>query len=747
MFRFVSSNTQNGLKTAVLSKAKLTKTTLAQLPPGLCLQPASQTTSLSASNSVQNLQFIRNKNFSRHNDGPRYEDNRGTPTRVWLEDKDFQEKSRYIDLKMAIRKADDLRMDELAELKAIMGKLPKWAAALDYIDYLRTLQNMSIKCRKIRLNGKDRVEGKTAQFENEVTIQNLILDVNEMILEGKLDHILSDQLIYNTMTALMHYELNQEVLAMWEKGINHSTLGELYMSPIVLAAVIPHAFAFKRFTYEEIAEIYDLVTKDVPTVPALCSSMGFLALQNGDYGRAMDIFELLVDDLSKAGKSSGQHRAAISRIHCGFIGECTDIAISRSFFEKLVYDSESLPYVVQLKVPQVNSFLKNCAEQGLPFEEITSYYNDAYKYILSGWGDLGVGFFNNLHVHFFGSFFKQYPEATEQARDKLWEILANHASMSNIILNIVISQCPWNDPKYVRELLDSFEYLNIKKNLASYRTIFKKLGDIPCSNQEIIEKWNELLKQLDDSKFKSIPGQDWSLLRQPTVLSNFQAERCNLYLEIVKTYKDYMGNEEACTKFLKTWRATQPSVYDLVSRITTEKDPYFGFGKIEIPQFRNLKPSVNYRKATLSYVTQHPAGSKVDDLPIVPVSFPSAFASTVGTVAKELDNISKEIESLSGIILGNGSMNAISKEVERVENEVESISKEIKALQANSVTKRGINLIAQEVEAVVNEVEAISKEIKASHGKRNVNDISQDIEGVTKALGAISLEIAQIMNK
>ncbi|KAG7665729.1 RMD9 [[Candida] subhashii] len=768
MFRLISTNTQNGLKGAVLLKAKHSKTIFSQIPPGMYLQPSFQIpcSLVSYPISLPTIQFLRfNSMYSssqeRSNRAPRnrdrdyhhetdrqfndnsrpnrrprhdtrsgYQGNRQKPRRYpWLEPEDFADKMSYIKKIRALRATKDRSADQITELQTHIERLPKWAIASDYEEYLSFLIHMSYDVvTKFATIPNPSSEDRNRRMQIELATKEAILSFSEIIKQGKIDHLLSEKLVTYALKGFHRYRLHREIVDMWERGIADELLQHLYMSPWNFARVIPAASIMKRFTYEEIVQIYEKLTDDTPLIPVLAGPMGALAVQNGDYTRAMDILEKLLDYEGRSDQDNKVAFRASAEIHNALVGECTDLATATSFFEKAVYESKSLPYDVQLRTLNINQFFSRCLEEGVPFDDIITYYNDTYRSVVSK--SLAPSSYEGLNWHFFSLFFKNFPEPTEQARDKLWGILKNHPEISPKILHIVISKCAWENSKFLQELFDSLEYFGFKKDLFLCKSILRGHSKIQCSNEQILKLWNELLCKLDENKEICIPNTYWFSFRDAALASEYSAERYKLFLEVTKTYKDYMLDNESCRKFMEDMSKGYPSVYDELCRIATEEDADFGYdnGKIEVPEFKNLKPNVNFKEEILDTLEECPPGSIVDENPIIPgyVAPPGAitwFEGSVQKIAKELDFISEELEGLSITILGNG-------------------------------TQKSLDKIAQEVEAVVTEVETISKEIRAALGRENtgsnnrdVNDIARDVESICEEVEAISLEIGEIMKK
>lgn len=728
MFRLISTNAQNGLKTAVLLKVAISKSatpsTVTLLPPGLTISsPSTITTPTIQSNILHSRQFVRNNSTS--TDSPRKDRYKGSqPKRFnrggrsdgrprrkeWLDEESYQEKLDF-DSMLAYGKGKKPTIENIEKLKAIVETVPSWARSESYTGYLRTLSEAAIQARMTRLaERKNRDYDQPNKYATDTIIRNAMVEFSKMINEGKFDAVLTTQMVYITITTMIQYRLNEEIINFWETGLNNNKHAELFMSGEVLGALFPVAYSSGKFNYEEIANIYKLAAETENPDVVLIQAFGLIALQAGKYEQALDCMEMLMNRIiENPGKLI--IRQSLSRLHISFIGNCTDTTIARRFFTKALNEQDQLPYFVKFNIPFVISYFKNCGENGDSFEQITEDFRAVHKHLAAEMEKKEYSFtLVKLFAEYFRIFFQRYPELNDENRAKFWEMINSTAEITPEFLNVLIGECTWHDADFVNEIAEAYDQFGLEKNVILGRVLLKKYGVMSATNDEILEKWNSLLRILDQEGYTYIATADWGALRDATVLSKDPQERLGLFLALCQAYKDYMQDDEAAVTFLTNF-IRHPSIYRKLTELVTEETPDLLYdGKIVVPEFTFLAPQINYKDATRSILEEYPPDSLVDVLPIV--SIESASTSPVQKIAEELESIDKEIQTITNRIRGVRDADQIAKEIDAVVNEVESIAKQIKALSLGaSSEQRDLNDIAKDVEAVSKEVEAIAKEM------------------------------------
>ncbi|CAK9438983.1 uncharacterized protein LODBEIA_P32070 [Lodderomyces beijingensis] len=479
--------------------------------------------------------------------------------------------------------------------------------------FASNLYNASILSRRNRLeSARNRDKDNVRLFQYDVTCQNAILKLAELVATGEFTKILNEKILFHVFGTMMQFQLDEDILNLWETGVNMKekdgvNVANIFLNQDVLSIVLGVAYQSKRFNYEEIKSISAMSVVDGKlTSPLLVERIGQIAISEGDHGKGLDSLETLMSFLEE---DPGMKNVlgAMSQLHLSFIGNCKDVTIAKRFFFKATEEQNSLPYNVPLKAPYIVSLFENCAACDDSMEEIINLWSRASSQFVDHMRDQSARL-ATIHTGMFKVFFAKYPEPTEEAL-KLYESLFTKAeSVDELFLNTLISQMTWTDKSLVEDAIGLFDKFNIAKSLISHRIILKKAGNADFSIEDILSKWTSLLKKLDEHRYSYIAAADWSALRNSTILSTAFStkERHGLYYSIVKRYGNYMQHPEAALRFLRNWIPTAWA-YRQISRITTEDSPVFEH-EVEIPQedFQHLRPNIDYREVTKTVTEAKP---------------------------------------------------------------------------------------------------------------------------------------------
>lgn len=473
--------------------------------------------------------------------------------------------------------------------------------------YIKTVNANIFNHRTLRLSGsKNRDKDQFNQtFTDELALKTAVLNIGEIILSGQLSSILSTTSISTLFFSMSQYRFFPEIINIWESGVENSETSSFYLSHDILAVILPICYTTNRFSYEEILKIYELNIKpDEPVHHSLLCSIGKIAIMANDYARGLDCLEELLHTYEKRVVNPHRLISSLRDLHLTFIGQSKDISISRHFFDKVIM--QGLPYNVILKVPHVISLMENCYLTNEPLETILYFWKSTINHYNTKseqqFGPLNSRY-SNLNNTLFKIFFKIYPELTNDSFEKLREIIVSYNEIRDIdetFLNSIVNNYTWNSKDILQQLIENYSIYNISKTPVAYRIILKKAGFLKdYSIEEILQKWNDCLKNLDKDKYNYIPIADWSALRDATILSEFSQERKQLYLSILNVYHDYMQNKNQCLRFVGNWVKNVDHSPE-IKQITTG-EPHFEYEdlvKSTMPTFTNLHPNVNYKKIT-----------------------------------------------------------------------------------------------------------------------------------------------------
>ncbi|EEQ37174.1 hypothetical protein FOB63_002062 [Clavispora lusitaniae] len=473
--------------------------------------------------------------------------------------------------------------------------------------YANLLNNSVYQNRTSRLSGsrnRDSDQYQSNTLNNDVMLKTAILDLAENIANGQFKNILDSNTLRVLLLAMFQFKVYPEMISLWESGVNDETVSKVYLSQNILSVILPVAFDENRFTYEQILQIYELNTKDASNVNfELVGTIGKIAIKAGDYSRGLDSLESLLQIYESNGKANKRMiLRSLSELHLSFIGSCKDIRIAKHFFDKVV--DGDLPYQVLLKAPHVQSLFENCVEVNESFDSILYFWKVTVEHYTGENNDKTNlnSRYAILNNSFFSIFFKLFPSLTEESYIKLKEVIAIYANIKPVdefFLNTVISNYSWNDKVVFEQLVENYSIHNVSRTPVSYRVCLKKIGDIKeYSESEILNQWNESLAHLDSNGYKYIPIADWAALRDATILSSHRAEREEFYLKVLDAYKNYHQDERACLRFVKYWLNRDDQVKK-VAIVSLQEHPEFNCSlDIEVPQFKNLRENVNYKKVT-----------------------------------------------------------------------------------------------------------------------------------------------------
>lgn len=624
MFRLLSVNGQQSLRPVIFLKVRTGKL-------GITL-PGSTSSGIPNGTSGQNAnQYIIPCQFTRQNSGVAQSSNTSAKVDAFVNkvqrdpifreviDSETKTKLNYFKEQLSLafqyrsmrdrdgKRAFRMTMDNLFKALEDEGLRAAFVSK-DLYNYSQILNYAVYSNRTTRLSGSRNRDSDQYQNENlldEVLIRTAVLDISEFIINGEFNNILNENILLYIFFSMKQFQLHTEMLNLWEVGVNDSHNGKLYLNEKILAVILPIAYSQKRFNYEEILHIYDINTKEKKSVlHELLCSIGKIAITAGDYAKGLDALEELLKKYESKGSSSNHVLTSLGELHLNFIGYCKDIKIAKHFFDKVIqYD---LPYYVCLKVPYIQSLLQNCFELNEPFDNLLYFWKSTVNHYHQEKSSNHLNSrYSILNNTFFTIFFKSYPDLTEESFNKLKDIIATYAQIKpvdEVFLNTIIGNYSWGNKEVLEHLIENYETFGVSRTPVSYRICLKKTGLLPdYTNDEILQKWNQSLQHLDESRMNYIPIADWAALRDATILSDYSTERKLFYLAVLNKYKDFIQDERSCLRFAKYWLKKSEHIND-IKKITYGNTSEFENSTAldSVPQFRYLKPNVNYKRISAS---------------------------------------------------------------------------------------------------------------------------------------------------
>lgn len=485
--------------------------------------------------------------------------------------------------------------------------------------YSHLLLDTALAVRRNRLNSsrnrdKD-LRGSASQMD-ESAMKRAVIHLLELAQEGSLNDRLCVPSLRAILLSLLEFQFHQELLLLWEAGVN-SGASALFMDQQILAIALPIAHQTRRFSYEDILNIYKLNASAEGDIVALACSIGKIAVLEGDYARGLDAMEVIFESYELMSNNRVEARIPLRYLrdlHLCFVGSCKDVAVAEHFFNKIVLGL--LPYEVQLKVPHVVRLFENCVESKEPFTKIIQFWLDTVKLYASHdtHGSHSNLRYSILHNGFFRIFFDQNPTLTSDLLALLKLLIHQYAEckpIDEMFLNTVISNYTWGDKNVYAELVNNYEVYDVPRTPVLYRVCLKKVGSLPeVSSEEVLAMWNKQLQFLDSQRYSYIPVADWAAIRDATVNSE-HSERAPLYYEIVKNYCDYMQDRLLCVRFLSGFSG-KPEVFKQLQRLSAEESPDYNCAlSVQTGHFTHLRPNVDYRRVTQDVVQRAPTRQRV----------------------------------------------------------------------------------------------------------------------------------------
>lgn len=389
------------------------------------------------------------------------------------------------------------------------------------------------------------------------------------------------------ITSFKELQLYDEAISIWENATmsseqpnsSNDAVSKIWLDPRVVGVILPLLYT----KYQDFLQVKDLFEKSRSTQlqsslchPNLGAGMIKTCLLAGEINFALQLFEELCS------VSNVKNFGYLTEIHLTFIGECSDLSVANTFFEKALNDE--MPYHVDLQVPYVKSFMINTWNQTKDFEQVLNIWVRCWK----NYGtSVTKGVSSALNDLFLTIFFKNFENDKVLGFENLKKIISIYANIKPLdepFLNIVMTKCVvWQDYQIINEIINYYELYNVAKTQVAYRVALKALGSVTTTDQDIINKWNELLIFSDYQGSTFIHKADWAALRDSTVASKF-TDRVLLYAKLVKIYSIYSKNITQIKLLTEITAAKFPFAAPILNSLDT-----VDASDISVASFRNIK--------------------------------------------------------------------------------------------------------------------------------------------------------------
>ncbi|AET38013.1 uncharacterized protein Ecym_2267 [Eremothecium cymbalariae DBVPG len=341
--------------------------------------------------------------------------------------------------------------------------------------------------------------------------------------------------------------LHEETVSTWQSAVNSAdhNIVELFMKPSVVGVVLPLLYE-NGTSYEEIQILYEKSAatnkKQAYLDPGLTLGMIKASLAAGETEKALKLFQDICET-----NSNGISRTVITGTHLAFIGECKDLSVAKTFFERALADG--LPYKMNLQVSSVKLLLQNIWGQTRDFQQVSEIWERASRYYGR---NVSHGISSSLNSKFFSIFFEHFLLDRVNGASRLRELIAAYNNIKPIdepFFNIILTKCTvWGDRDIIEAIENSYDIYHIPKTIVTYRILLKAMGSIDVSNEEIHKKWIQLVTKADAIGQNYIANADWAALRDATVAyvhnqTNSVSREHGVLLK--STYEDYNPALEA----------------------------------------------------------------------------------------------------------------------------------------------------------------------------------------------------------
>lgn len=467
-----------------------------------------------------------------------------------------------------------------------------------------------------RMNKKPDYDSQSFHKEMTNYLCESLREISQDVLCAKVE--LNEYGAMHLITAFKELLLFEEAVSIWRSAINGTSTytANIFLNPRVVGVVLPILYD-NGVTYKEIQQLYEKSSAMINYFhPNLSVGMIRASLSAGENEMALTLFQKLCEE------SSEMKYGYLIETHLSFIGECKDLNISQAFFDKAL--NNEMPYKIDLQVSYVKSFLKNIWAQTHDFKKV---YDIWYKSSVHYGRDVNHGISSSLNDTFFDIFFEHYSNDKITGLQQLQEMISIYNNIKPIdepFFNIILTKCTvWRDRQIIESIDKAYDLYQIPRTIVAYRILLKSMGSVHVTNEEIFQRWCNLVVKSDEIGQSFIANADWAALRDATVTwtqyynqpdafysDGFDAamqaanasgafddipqqthqqpqqqpsDRLELYMKIVKRYSPFCRDSRQLSRLTSGTAVKYPVLQQALSKFNN-----LDVSDVYIPQFHNL---------------------------------------------------------------------------------------------------------------------------------------------------------------
>ncbi|CAI1990951.1 hypothetical protein SEUBUCD646_0G01660 [Saccharomyces eubayanus] len=370
----------------------------------------------------------------------------------------------------------------------------------------------STRDQLVKLSRKPDYDSQSFHKEMINFLCNSLKDISDDVLANKVS--VNGYGATHLLTSFKELSFNDDCIQIWETGKTspNETTSEAFKEAKVVGFMLPLLYA-KNQSLTEPNELYNQVIQSKEfTHPNLYSGLIKVFIKAEDYEKALSLFGRLCE------KAEVRNYGYLIETHLSFISDSKNLTLAESFFDKIINDE--MPYKIILQVSTVNSFLQNIWKGENDFDYVYKIWEKAVRFYGS---TVNPGILSSLNNTFFTIFFENFVNDKIKGFNKLQEIIMFYSGVKKIdepFFNVMLTKATtWHERSIIDFIDKNYTLYHIPRTIISYRILLKSLGSIDdTTNEEILNKWLELVKKLDELGQQYIANADLSALRDATVV-------------------------------------------------------------------------------------------------------------------------------------------------------------------------------------------------------------------------------------